>query len=146
MVLATIATAMGLVATPRRRRPGDPGPLTAVDFVGAWTNDDGGVDGGDVGDTGGTLRGYDAWRRQQRRPRADPGPGCRPRARGKDVAICTAGVEPGDPDSVDVTVQTAYPGYVCTFTARVANATSLPVRVAPAVVTPDPVPPGGPGP
>jgi len=141
VVLVTIATAMGLVATPGLAYTPDPGPLAAVDFVGAWTNDDGRKDDGDLGDTGfDSTPFYDAW------PllpgpvsSSDPrDPGLDPAREDKDVAICTAAVRTADPDFVDVVVQHGYPGYVCTFVAVVENASTLPVTVSPAVVEADP--------
>ena len=96
------------------------------------------MDGVGSGDDGGPSTGYDAWLDLSS---ADPDlPGPVDHRLDKDVAICTAEVRAGDPDAVDVTVQTAYPGYVCTFTTVVENRTNLVVEVAPAVVTPVPVP------
>jgi hypothetical protein len=130
VVLATIAAAMAMLAAPGAAVPADPGPLTAVDFVSAWTNDDG--VGGD-GDDGGPVGGYDAWEAASSADPDEAGLGASRLA--WDVAICTAEVRPGNPNFVDVGIGSAYPGYVCTFTTVVRNGTVLPVTVVPAVAS-----------
>jgi uncharacterized repeat protein (TIGR01451 family) len=97
-----------------------------IDFVTAWTNDDGHVDGADVGDVGEVNAIYDAWLGDSS---VDPsGPGYPADRTTKDVARCTATIA-ADPDFVDVTVQNAYPGYVCTFTAEIENRAAFPATV-----------------
>jgi hypothetical protein len=135
IVLAVIAGSVGMMAAPGAAS--DPGPalLAGVVFADAWTNDDGTVDQGDLGDTGLASPGYDAWDSSS----SDPvEPGIDPPRHDKDVAICTATVRPGDPEVVDVAIDQGYPGYVCTFATVVENATPIAVGVAVAAVESDP--------
>ena len=97
-----------------------------IDFVAAWTNDDGSVDGPDTGDVGETDAVYDVWSGDSSVDPAAPGHGSARTA--KDVARCTA-VIGTDPDFVDVDLDNAYPGYVCTFTADIENRAAFPATV-----------------
>jgi hypothetical protein len=134
LLLATIIVAALLVgAVPAARSSDDPGPLVAVVFTSASTNDDG--SGGD-GDDGGPPAGYDAWGGASSADPSGPGPGAS--RLNADVAICIAAVAAGDPGVVDVVVDNAYSGYVCTMDAVVYNGSPLPVTVAPAVIDADP--------
>jgi len=136
-VVATIAFAAGaLAAAPTAAGDGTPGPLAAVDFVAAWTNDDGTVDGADIGDTGLASIGYDIWPAgvSSDDPEAAGLPAPR---RPDDAAKCTTEVRSGDPDLVDLTIENGYPQYVCTFTVVVENGSSLPATIAPAVIDAD---------
>jgi len=133
VLLATIMVAGVLVAVaPFAWADDEPGPLASVDFAAAWTNDDG--TGGD-GDDGGPAGAFDAWAGASS---ADPaGPGFGATRVDKDVAICTAEVDPLDGNRVQVNVLRAYPGYHCTFQVTVSNGYALPATVEAAVLWAD---------
>ena len=136
LVLAVIGASAVLVAVPGFADVGNSGPLDAIDFVAAWTNDDGKVNVLDVGDDGAPSSLFDAWPDTSSSDPTEPGfPAGRAE---KDVAVCTAEVRFGDPDHVDVVVDNAYPQYVCTITTVIENASGFPAEVIlPSVIEAD---------
>ncbi len=130
-VLAALVPAAPVGAT----EPPGPPPLAGVGFTDAWTNDDGSVDGADTADIGDVNGLFDA-----HGPDSSDDPsaeGLDPPRYDKDVARCSAGVRDGDAGFVDVLVDPAYPGYVCTFVVTFENGTGVPATVAPAAIVYD---------
>jgi hypothetical protein len=131
LVLAVPAAFVPIGPAGATEPPGPP-PLAGIDFIDAWSNDDGGVDGGDGGDIGDVNPVFD---NHGTASSDDPAAaGLDPVRVGKDVARCTAAVRSGDAGFVDVVVDTAYPGYVCTFRVTFENGTGVPATVAPTVI------------
>ncbi len=135
-VLATIGVAVLMTAVaPGARTDDTPDGLAGLRFVAAWTNDDGTVDGVDVGDDA-SPGVFDVW------------PGLEssvdPMAVGldaprilDDVAKCAAAVRALDADFVDVEVLNAYPGYICSFRVMIENVSGFPVEATSAAVDVD---------
>lgn len=133
-LIAVLAGAVPSLGNPTD--PPEPRPDSGVVFAGAYANDDGVVQGGDSGDVGESDAVYDAWGADSS---VDPaGEGLASPRHDNDVARCTADVRDGDPGIVDVAVLNAYTGYVCTLAATFTNGTTVPVQVAPAIVSSDP--------
>ena len=96
-------------------------------WTGAWTNDDGTVNVGDIGDDHDPTD-YEAWGTGSS---ADPSAAWDPSSStdvlryNKDVARCKAA---HTDDLVTWTIDNAYPSYNCTLVATLANQGSVPVR------------------
>ncbi len=137
VVIITIVLAAGMLAAfPSSAHEAASGPMAAVTFVDAWTNDDGGVNGADIGDTGLASTGFDVW------PVSDSSDdpeaaGIQALRRTDDAARCVAEVRDGVSDFIDLTIDNGYPQYICTFTAVVENASSVPAAIDPALIEAD---------
>lgn len=106
--------------------------VAGINIVDVWTNDDGHVNGPDVGDDGGPITSFDAWGPLSS---ADPhGPGIATVRLDKDVARCTGTI--GEASGV-LHVDAAYPGYVCTAAFRVRNETAVPADLSPPTIAYD---------
>ena len=110
----------------------DTGSL-ALDFIGAFTNDDGLTTGGsvDLDDNGGPIASFDLHNDASSADPKSPGPQGHPGAQsftaryGQDVARCSASRGP----RATVLIENAYPGYWCTAWLDVQNGGVIPVKV-----------------
>lgn len=130
-ILVAVLLPLILAAGPARASEPPAGGFMAVD---AWTNDDGAIDPGDPGDGGSSGPVFDAWGAGSSPDPTEPG--WNPDRTSKDVARCIAAAGPGS--STTVTVDTGYPGYVCTFAVLYLNTTGSPVTVELGSVLHDP--------
>lgn len=104
VVITTIALAVAmLVAFPGVAHEIEADPMAPVVFTGAWTNDDGGVNGGDIGDTGLPSLGFDFWPVNDSSDDPET-PGTAATRRPDDAARCVAGVRDESPTNVDLAI------------------------------------------
>lgn len=109
---------------------------TAIALVDVWTNDDGRVNGDDVGDVGDISPVFDNWRR---RSSNDPATAEIDADRvDKDVARCKASIKRRHPRRATVKIWNAYPGYVCTISLGLMNQSRYKLRVWPELIDADP--------
>ncbi len=109
---------------------------TAIALVDVWTNDDGRVNGDDIGDVGDVSPVFDIWRR---RSSNDPAVAAMDAERvDKDVARCKAYVKRHNPRKAKVKIWNAYPGYVCTISVGLINLSPHKLRVWPELIDADP--------
>ena len=135
-VIAAVAVAMPLAyAGAYDRNP--PRQSRSVVFVNAWTNDDGTVNGTDIGDSGAVSVGFDLWPvgLSSDDPKAS-GPSALRLV--DDAAICAAEVRPSNRHKIDVRIDNGYPQYVYTVSVVIENRLRAWAALRPTTITADP--------
>lgn len=136
-VVVLLASSLLVVASTSEARSGSNCVRrTSVRFTAAWTNDDGRVNGSDLGDVGDINPVYDRW---GRRSSDDPGgEAMEPDRFEKDVAKCKAWVQRRNRLKSRIKVVNGYPGYVCTASATFANLGNVPLKLSTAAISEEP--------
>jgi hypothetical protein len=100
-------------------------------------NDNGTVDGTDIGDSGAVSAGFDLW--PVGFSSDDPAaPGPTPLRLVDDAAICAAEVRSSDRHRVDVRIDNGYPQYICTISVVIENHLRARASLGPSTITADP--------